>query len=122
MSKLLEVRANVSFGSFRALKVYEVDLEEDMIMALIGVGYLTPTCDEEIDDDRESAGLVLRSDPRSADLHGIRVVGSAEPAERLDDVEDRAEPGSDTSDSKTNRLRRRKAIDGESVAGGEEPR
>src|SRR5688572_3217785 len=59
MPKLLEVRASLSFGVFRAGRVYEVDIEDDRIMSLLGVGYLEPTSDLEDDDVQRnrSAGL-----------------------------------------------------------------
>jgi hypothetical protein len=134
MPKLLEVRANLSFGTYRASKVYEVDLEDDVVLALIGVGYLTATSSQgatgaEVNDDRgversaaiEAGGSGVRSDSSGADLRSVRVVGSPE-SEEVSDGDDPAEPSSHARHGTPVRPRRRKTVAGESVAGGEESR
>lgn len=73
MPKRLEVRAVTSFGAFRQGKVYDIDIEDDRMMSLLGVGYLEPTSDLEED----YAGMVLRDSAGTADLRDVRTVGSS---------------------------------------------
>lgn len=112
MSKPLEVRATVSFGTFRQNRVYEVDLEDDRMLSLLGVGYLEPTSDleeaERQDDDAgldRASGLVVGSDHGGAAVHRDGVAGSSETSEGMTDVRDRAEPSSDSAHRASKRVR-----------------
>lgn len=92
MPALLEVRANVSFGRYRAGRVYEIDLDDPSMLALVGVGYFTETGQFS---DGPAAGMGVRGDHRGADLRGVRVLGSTESAEVSDDVSNRVGQGDD---------------------------
>lgn len=123
MAKPLEVRANVSFRNFRAMRVYEVDLEDDTIMSLIGVGYLTPTAEgvNDVRDDRleSTSGLDVRGDSGGAGVRGVRVVGSSESG-----VEDGANPSlsdDNTRGSKAGGSRRGTAAQRKGTAGIQDP-
>lgn len=120
MSKPLEVRAVMSFGVFRQNGIYEIDLEDDRMMSLLGVGYLEPTSDLEDDDaglDRSSE-LDVGSDSGGAAVHRDGVAGLPEASEGLSDVSDRAEPGSDSAHRASKRVRGGKAIGVTDSGGG----
>lgn len=112
MSKSLEVRATVSFGAFRQSNVYEIDLEDDRMLSLLGVGYLEPTSDleeaERQDDDDagldRSSGLVVGSDSGSTAVHRNGVARFSE-AEGVSDVSDRAESSDDPGVRASKRVR-----------------
>lgn len=108
MPKPLGVKANLSFGQFRAGKVYEVDVEDGRMLSLLGVGYLSPV-DEESEDDADDVRGSGDSVPP-----GVPVVGSPQPAsEGLSDVDDQAEPAGGAAKRKAQGVRGRKASDSE---------
>lgn len=114
MAKPLEVRATTSFGAFRQGRVYEVDLEDDRMMSLLGVGYLEPTSDLEDDDaglDRASE-LDVGSDSGGAAVHSDGVARSSQ-TEGMNDVGDSAESSDDSAHGTSKRVRGRKASSGE---------
>jgi hypothetical protein len=123
VSKPLEVRAVTSFGAFRQNKIYEIDLEDDRMLSLLGVGYLEPTSDLEDDDaglDRAS-GLVMGSDSGGAAVHRDGVAGLPEASKELSDVSDRAEPGDDSAHRASKRVRGGKTIGVTDSGGGSDP-
>lgn len=94
MPKRLEVRAVTSFGAFRQGRVYDIDIEDDRMMSLLGVGYLEPTSD--LEEDYDWSGV--RGTSGGADLRDVRVVGSSGSeavGERKVDVEDHPESSGD---------------------------
>ena len=127
MSKLMEVKANLSFGAYRVGRVYEVDLDDVTVLSLLGVGYLTPVNDDEGGVD---AGGGMDSVPRELGaedsvpgppvLRGVRVVGSPEPGGV--NVDDPVESGGSAPKRKASSLRGSKASDGEGASGGEDAR
>lgn len=118
MPKPLGVRATVSFGSFRQGRVYEIDLEDDRMMSLLGVGYLEPMLEDDDAGLDEPAGLDVRGDAGGAGLRDIRVVGSSQSSEGVSDVGDSAESSDDSAHGTSKRVRGRKASGGEDSARG----
>lgn len=119
MSKRLEVRAALSFGVFRAGRVYEVDIEDDRIMSLLGVGYLEPTSDPEVDDELGStAGLDSTGSTGGSGVRDVRVVGSPQSSKGVTDVARRPGQIRDSQLGTSARVRGRKATGSENVGGG----
>lgn len=119
MKRRLEVRAVTSFGAFRQGKVYDIDIEDDRMMSLLGVGYLEPTSDLEEDYDWSD----VRGTPGGTGLHSVRVVGSSEPEavdKEASDVEDHPGPGGDPELSAPKRGRGRGIIVSTNPSGGED--
>jgi hypothetical protein len=110
MPKHLEVRAVTTFGRFRIGRVYEVDIEDQSIMSLLGVGYLEPTSDLEDDDELgATAGMDLPGATVGVDLRDVRVVGSPESSEGVADGADSVGQVGDTARRASARVRGRKA-------------
>ena len=129
MSKPLEVRAITSFGAFRIGNVYEVDIENDSIMALLGVGYLEPTSDlEEAESEEDDDVRLDRSPELGVGDSGLpSPVGGNDLARRLEaegvaDGADRVESGSDTPRRTSARVRGGKAAGIEDADRGEDSR
>jgi hypothetical protein len=110
MSKRLEVRAAVSFGVFRAGNVYEIDIEDDRIMSLLGVGYLEPTSDLEDDDDvrRNRSSELGVGDSGTTVVDGGDDLARSSEAEGVVDVADHPGPVSDAALGTSARVRGRK--------------
>lgn len=124
MSKPWPVRANVSFGAFRAGKVYEVDLDDQTMLSLLGVGYLTSAVEEDEDAGRgvgeAPEQLGAESGVPGADvLRGVHLVGSSE-SEAVD-VNDQAVEVSGAAKRPGKSVRGGKASDGEGAARSEGP-
>jgi hypothetical protein len=124
MPKPLEVRAITSFGVFRIGNVYEVDIEDQAIMSLLGVGYLEPTSDlEEAEGQDDDAGLD-RSPELGVGDSGVPAADGGDDlarrseAEGVADVADSAGPGSDATFGTSARVRSRKAASRESSRRG----
>jgi hypothetical protein len=118
MSKPLGVRAVVSFNQFRAGKAYEVDIEDQSVMALLGVGYLEPI--EEERHGQVDPGDRVHGVPG---VRGVPVVGSSGSVEtEVTDVDDPAEPAEHASRGKGKRVRAGSASGGEDAHGGEASR
>lgn len=96
MSRRLEVRANLNFGSFRQGRVYEISIDDDRMMSLLGVGYLEPTSDLEEDyaELGRPAELGVGTDSIRASRPGDGDPESVPPPAvgEADDVADRPEP------------------------------
>lgn len=123
MSKPLEVRAITTFGRFRIGEVYEVDIEDGSIMALLGVGYLEPTSDLEDDDVRlrESSrmGVADLGDPG---VDGGDDLEGSSPTEGVADGADHPGSHGDTPRRTSARIRGGKASGVEDADRGEESR
>lgn len=127
MSKPLGVKANLSFGSYRIGRVYEVDLDDVTVLSLLGVGYLSPIDEDKGGEDADMAGGVdpvpgeLGAEgrvPGTPVLRRVRVVGSPEP--EAVNVDDQAEPSGRAPKRKASSVRGGVAPDGEGAARGKD--
>lgn len=109
MSKLMPVRAVLSFNSYRAGRVYEVDLDDEVMLSLIGVGYFVP------EGGKDASAGVDRAEP--AGLRGVHVLGEQAP-ESLSDKEDADVDDSPVS-SGSPKVRARKGNGGSASLAGE---
>lgn len=128
MSKLLGVKANVSFGAYRIGRVYEVDLEDQTVLSLLGVGYFTPV-DEDGDADKDGDANGEDEDGQvdpSGRVRGVPavrslpVVGSPRSLEEVN-VDDPFESGGSAAKRKASSVRGGKAFDGTGASGGTGP-
>jgi hypothetical protein len=109
MPKFLEVRAAVSFGVFRAGNVYEIDIEDQRIMSLLGVGYLEPTSDLEDDDVQRNRSSELGvGDPGATVIDGGDDLARSSETEGVVDGADHLGPVSDAALGTSARVRGRK--------------